>query len=330
VNRQLVVRTDSDHPLDPEDERQIRELKGEVLSIESDQEFLAVAHETVAILTSNFRISETLIKALTRCRVISRYGSGLDNIDVAAATRRGIPVAYVPVFCVEEVANRALTLLLACACQLPKLEKIMRSSVWGVRNLPYTAQIQGQTLGLIGFGKIGRAMAVRARTLGIHATAFDANVSDASVRSEGVIPSSLDDILRNSDFVSVHVPLTSETHHLLNRSRLDQMKPSAILINTARGAIVDEAALIDALRENKIAAAGLDVFEREPLDLNSPLLSLDNVVLTPHCASHTALATQKVRRSAVDAVIHSLRGERPESIANPEFADWSGVQTAVL
>src|SRR5262249_41691357 len=153
---QLVVHTDKDQPVDAADAEAFARFGVRLAYISTVAEFLGVASHAVAVLNSNFRLTATLIDALTRCHVISRYGSGVDNIDVAAATRKGIPVAYVPVFCVEEVANRAFTLLLACSCDLPRLDWLSRNGVWGVQNVPFGAQIEERILGLVGYGKIGR------------------------------------------------------------------------------------------------------------------------------------------------------------------------------
>ena len=316
--QQYLVHTDSDHPVEPEDRREFERLGAELIFIKTREEFLCAAPNAVAVLNSGFRLTSDLIEALAECLIISRYGSGVDNIDIAAATRRGIPVANVPVFCVEEVANRAFTLLLACSCELLQSDNSARSGVWGVHNLPYTAQIEGCILGLIGYGKIGRAVARRAKPFGLRVIAYDPLVSHQIAAADEVELHELDEVLRLADYVSIHTPLTAETFHLIDNRRLRLMKPSAFLVNTARGAVVDEIALVDALRYRRTAGAGLDVFEEEPLARSHPLFELDNVILTPHCAAHTALATQKVRRGAMDAIMLALAGQEPPHIVNPE------------
>jgi D-3-phosphoglycerate dehydrogenase / 2-oxoglutarate reductase len=313
-----LVHTDADHPVEPEDRREFERLGAELVFIQTRAEFLRAAPNAIAVLNSGFRLTSDLIETLARCLILSRYGSGVDNIDVAAATRRGIPVANVPVFCVEEVANRAFTLLLACSCELLQLDNSARSGVWGVHNLPYTAQIEGGILGLIGYGKIGRAVARRAKAFGLRVIAYDPLVSHQVAAADDVALRELDDLLRLADYVSVHTPLTAETFHLIDDRRLRLMKPSAMLVNTARGAVIEEKALVDALRYRRIAGAGLDVFEEEPPARDHPLFTLDNVILTPHCAAHTALATQKVRRGAMDAIMMALAGQEPPHIVNAE------------
>ena len=315
----LVIHTDRDQPVDPADRKRFEELGAPLVGIESDAEFIEVARQAVAVLNSGFRLTAPLIQTLDRCRVISRYGSGVDNIDVAAATRKGIPVANVPVFCVEEVANRCMTLLLACSCRLLSMDAATRQGVWGVQNIPPAAQIEGQTLGLVGFGKIAQAVANRARPFGWRIIAHDPFVPPETAAEAGVELCDLEAVLQKADYVSMHVPLTSSTRHLLSASRLALMKPSSFLVNTARGGLIDEAALIEVLRHCRIAGAGLDVFETEPPVKDHPLFSMDNVILTPHCSSHTLRATAKVRSAAIDAVMRVLKGERPVHVVNPEL-----------
>jgi D-3-phosphoglycerate dehydrogenase len=314
----FIVHTDQDHPVEQADRDAFEQVGAHLVFIESGAEFRRFARNAVAILNSNFRLSAELIEQLTNCLVISRYGSGVDNIDVAAATRMGIPVSNVPVFCVEEVANRAFTLLLACAANLIQLDRSARGGAWGVHNLPFTAQIEGRTLGLVGYGKIARAMARRADAFGLAVIACDPYIGPEVAIRDRVSFRPLDDLVAESDFLSIHTPLTAETYHLIDARRIACMKPTAILVNTARGPVVEEAALLEALAQRRIAGAGLDVFEKEPAAKDHPLFSLDNVIVTPHCAAHTAMATEKVRRGALDAVFRALRGEWPVHVVNPE------------
>ncbi len=312
----IVLFTDSDHTVADADRQALRPLGATLCAVASREEFLALSGRTVAVLNSNFPITADLINSLNNCLVISRYGSGYDNIDVAAASRKGIPVCNVPVFCVEEVANRAFALLLAASCQLLRLDRLARDGVWGVHRLPYACEISGRTLGLVGFGKIARAMAARAKPFGLHMIACDPFVQPESMKSQEVEPLPLEELLAVADYVSVHTPLNNETRHLLDRRRLSLLKPSAIVINTSRGAVIEEAALVDMLRNHRIAGAGLDVFEQEPPAADNPLFALDNVILTPHCAAHTPSATERVRRGAVDNVLRALRGEPLQNIVN--------------
>ncbi|MBM3773717.1 MAG: C-terminal binding protein [Acidobacteria bacterium] len=315
----LILHTDRDQPVDPSDLEAFGRHGARLQRVDTPEQFLEFAPAAVAVLNSNFRITASLIAALDRCRVISRYGSGYDNIDLQAAARKGIPVTNVPVFCVEEVANRAFTLLLALSCDLLKLDRAARAGVWGVHNLPFASQLEGCTLGLVGFGKIARAVARRARLFGLELVAYDPYVSAAMFAGEGARRSGLEELLRISDYVSLHTPLNAETRHLIGWERLCLMKPTAFLINTSRGAAIEESALVRALEERRIAGAGLDVFEREPPARDNPLFARDDVILTPHCAAHTARATEKVRREAVDSVLCALRGEPPVNVVNQDL-----------
>jgi D-3-phosphoglycerate dehydrogenase len=317
--RFVVLHTDPKlHPLDPAQRALLENLGATVMLLENcSQEFAALAPQADAVLNADFPLTAAAIAALRRCRVISRFGTGVDNIDVAAATAHRIPVANVPEFCTEEVANRTWTLLLACVCQLVQLDRSVRDGRWRSPALPATVQIERQTLGLIGFGRIARAVANRARAFGMKVIAFDPYLPKELGWGFVVPAANLEALLLESDFVSLHVPLTSETHHLLDTARLALMKPTATLINCGRGALVDEAALIAALQKGKLASAGLDVLEKEPPDPENPLFRLPQVVLTPHSAAHTAAALQRVRQAAVDTVVRVLSGQRPINLVNP-------------
>lgn len=281
------------------------------------EEFDTVARDADAILNADFKLPAERIAALGRCRLISRFGTGVDNIDVEAARARGIPVSNVPNFCSEEVANRALTLLLACACQLPRLDRAVREGRWRDFEAAEMFQIEGQTLGLVGFGQIARSVARRARAFGMKVQAYDPFVSATAMRSQGAKPASMDALLRTSDFVSLHVPLTRQTHHLIDQKKLSLMKPSAVLINTARGGVVDESALVAHLQKGLIARAGLDVYEKEPPLPDNPLLASDRVVLTPHSSAIVPAALDRVRIAAVNNVVRVLKGLRPLNVVNP-------------
>lgn len=224
------------------------------------------------------KVSRTMMESAPKLKMILTPGIGSDGIDVAAATALNIPVAVTQSGNTTEVAEFTLLLMLAVSQRLVELDTALRAGKWMAwdRRI-HSSNLAGRTLGLIGFGRIGQAVAKRAE-------AFSMNLQHHDLLSGGV---SLDTLLTTSDYVSLHIPLTPSTRHLLNASRIALMKQGAVLINTARGEVVDEPALIDALRAGRIAGAGLDVFEKEPLDASSPLLSMPNVVLTPHVASGT-------------------------------------------
>ena len=317
----LVIHTDPDlHPLDSSMQGRLEEHGAQVVLFSgSHDDFLQMAVDADAILNADFRITAHIISSLGRCRVISRFGIGVDNIDVKAATAKRIPVANVPDFCTEEVADRAFALLLACASQLIQLDRRVRKGQWREGKLPESVQIEDQILGLVGFGRIARAVGRRGRAFGMRIIAHDPYLTPSVIEQEGASAASFEQVLSQSDFLSLHAPLVPETRHLINAVALRLVKPSAILINCARGGLVDEQALVAALREGRLARAGLEVLEMEPPRKDNPLLGMDQVVFTPHSAAHTKKALHRVREAAVDAVVRVLGSERPLHVVNPDI-----------
>ena len=314
-----VVHTDPKlHPLNQELMASLESVGASVIPLQGGLgEFAALAGSSDALLNADFRLTANLIEALCRCRVISRIGTGVDNIDVPSATAAGISAANVPEFCTEEVANRTLALLLACSCRLVQLDRGVRAGQWRSANVPETVQVEGQTLGLVGYGRIARAVAQRARAFGMKLAAYDPYVTSAIIKAEEAVSCSLESLLSISDFISIHAPLSHATRHLIDSRALALVRPTAVLINCSRGGLIDEAALIAALEENRLAGAGLDVLETEPPAADNPLLKMEQVILTPHTAAHTAAALERVRRVAVENVVHVLKGEPLLNIVNP-------------
>jgi D-3-phosphoglycerate dehydrogenase len=280
-------------------------------------ELIANLRDADAVLLSAAPISREVIAALERCRVIVRYGVGVDTVDLDAATERGIVVAKVLDFCTEEVANHALMMILALARRLRQLDADMREGHWHRRGGSPIRTVWGETLGILGFGAIGRDLASKARVLGMRVVACDPYVEESVFREAGVTRCELLELVESSDYVSLNAPATTETHHVIGGEELARMKPSAFLINTARGALVDESALIEALRLGRIGGAGLDVFEEEPLPQDSPLRSLENVVLTPHTGGLSVESLRKVRVEVGKAAAAVLSGRWPRYVANP-------------
>ena len=282
-----------------------------------------------AIFVVSTALPEGVIESLSRCRVISRLGTGTDKIDVAAATRKGILVTNVPTFCVEEQADHTMALLLALARKLPQMSQAMSEGAWskGRSQASTNQRLAGSVLGLIGFGNSARAVARRAQGFGMRVIAtrrnMDASTEDAD--ELGVEMMGLEEVLAQSDYLSLHLPLIKETIHLLNEARLRTMKPGAYLINTSRGAIVDETALVELLREGALAGAGIDTFEgidvfvQEERPPDHPLLSLKNVILTPHVGAISVQAMQDVSDGGIANAAAVLSGywPPPENIVNP-------------
>ncbi len=282
-------------------------------------------HDADAILVPGAHFTRPVIEKLEKCRVLVRYGIGYDTIDVDAATDHGVVVVNIPDFCLPEVANHALALLLDCAKKISRLDRWVRTGSWGDRGGAYRApflspmgQIHGQTIGLVGFGQIAREFHRRLVPLDMKVLAYDPYVPQERVASMGVTMVDLDTLLRESDYVSVHVPLLPGTRHLINAEKLALMKPSAYLINTSRGPIVDEPALIAALQAGTIAGAGLDVFEKEPLAADSPLIGMENVVVLPHTASYADETFRIMQRRVGEEAALTLRGKMPNTPVNPQ------------
>jgi len=275
----------------------------------------ALAEDVVAIMTCFARVTPAVIDGASDLRVVARFGVGVDNIAVDTATARGIPVTYVPDYCVAEVAEHALALLLSLARSVVRYNQSVKGGAWSLSAGAPLRRIEGRTLGLIGCGRIGSRLATKASGLGLQVLVYDVAPVEPPPGSHKV---SLDELLQRSDFVSLHVPLTPETHGIVDESVLRRMKASAFLINTARGGLVDTAALARALREGWIAGAGLDVLPREPIGADDPLLGLDNVVLTPHVALYSEESLAELRRRTAQSVIDVLAGRAPEHLANAE------------
>jgi len=283
-----------------------------------------------ALFVVSTSLPKAVIDSLSRCRVISRLGAGTDKIDVVSATRKGILVTNAPEFCVEEQADHTMALLLALERKLPQMAAAMVDGAWSrAKSLSRGNQrLSGRVIGLVGFGNSARAVARRASGFGLRVIATRRNLSAPHQEADalGVRMVTFDRLLAESDYVSLHLPLNDETYYLLNEAALRKMKPGAYLINTSRGALVDEMALVDGLRSGRLAGAGLDTFEHiDPFTEvegppDHPLLTLNNVVLTPHVASFSIQASQDVSTEGIQNVVSILSGRlpAPENIVNRE------------
>jgi D-3-phosphoglycerate dehydrogenase len=286
-------------------------------SCPTEEELIEHGREADALLVIGEPLTAKVIDALDRCRVIARFGAGLDNVDIDAATAKGIQVTYVPGASVEEVSDHALAMIFSLARRMPDLDAATRSGNWGVLGeLPPFRRLVDQTVGVIGLGRIGQVLARKVRGLGMDLVAYDPFLDDAAVSALGARPLTLDELLATSDYVSIHTPLTPGTRHLIGAAELARMKPTACLINVARGGVVDQAALVAALGEGRLAGAGVDVFEAEPLSLDDPLLALDNVILSPHAAHHSLESMNELRGRVIADVAAVLAGEEPRFPVN--------------
>jgi D-3-phosphoglycerate dehydrogenase len=283
----------------------------------------AILRDADVLLSEASPISAELLGAMPGCQAVVVYSIGLDHVDLAMATELGIIVAHTPGFCADEVSNHALLFVLACARRLLALDRRTRTGWWpdaadleGV--LCPMGGLRGERLGLVGFGAIARLVAQKASAFGLRVAAYDPLVADDAFAKLEVERAELDELLATSDYVSLHAPLTPATRHMINAQRLALMKPGAFLVNTSRGALVDEPALVAALQSGQIAGAALDVFAHEPPGADHPLLHLENVIVTPHSAYCSDTSYARVRRMAAEAAAQTLRGTWPEFVANPQ------------
>jgi D-3-phosphoglycerate dehydrogenase len=314
----------STYPVDPCEQQELSRAGAELLAIERPEDDVSAVECCDALLVVSAYVPAALIDRLQNCRTIARLGAGTDRIDIAAATRRGIVVSNVPDFCLSEQADHTMTLLLAMARRLPFMLDAMRQGNWSARGNPHVHRIAGQTLGLIGFGNSAQAVARRASSFGLRLLGWARNPAkhQQTATSEGVELVPLDQLLTASDFISLHLPLTGETRHFLTGERLRLLKPTAVLINTSRGAVIDETALIEVLRERRIGGAALDVFET--IDVFAPpgpppvhpLLELDNVLATPHCAGSSVESTCESKLRGARHAADVLLGHWPPHIVN--------------
>lgn len=273
-----------------------------------------LASEADAIMTNWARVPSEVLSAAKKCRIVARFGIGLDNIDVACARRLGMLVTNVPDYCLEEVAEHALALILALGRKVAFYHQATKSGTYDLSAGPPLRRLAGQTLGIIGFGNMGRALAAKALAVGFRELVY-------TRRRENVTPPSqwvpLETLLTESDYISLHLPSTPETHHLIGERQFARMKPTAYLINTSRGALVDEQALASALAAGRLAGAALDVQQQEPPDLLRPPFNDPRVIVTPHAAFCSQESVSELRRRVARQVADVLSGKTPENVVIP-------------
>lgn len=310
--RTNIAITDSPFPsLDPA-KKALARLDPEYRMAKSPNadDILAAARDADAILVTYAKLPGELLRQLKNCKAIGRFGLGVDNIDLPAAKELGIAVNYVPDYCLREVSDHAMALLLALARKVPLANKLVQSGRWEVPPIVPLRRLEGQTLGLVGFGNIPRALAPKAKAFGLKVLTHDPFVKAEALAAAGVEGVSFDDLLARSDFVSVHAPLLPPTRGLMNAAAFAKMRKGAYLINTARGPLIDEPALIAALDSGRLGGAALDVVTTEPLAKDSPLLGRDNVILTPHTAFYSVEALEELQTKCASDVARVLSGEK--------------------
>ena len=302
-------------------EREILERAGIELirtQCKTPQEVIDACRDADALLVGWAPLNKDVLPQLKKCRLAMRYGTGYDNIDVPAATAAGIAVAINSDYCVDEVASHALAMILACYRQFPVLTDSVRNGIWNPMAVMRPApQFGMQTVGILGMGRIGRRLFDMVRPLVSRVIAHDP-VLEGSGPVPGLEWVSFERLLAESDYLSIHAPLNQHTHHLINAGALNRMKPNCYLVNCARGPVIDESALVEALRAGKIAGAALDVFAREPLPSDHPLRSIPSVLITPHAAWYSTQADYRLRANPAEMVVKFLRGEAIPLLNQPK------------
>lgn len=309
-----VAVTDDRYGSYTEEKNVLKEIGAEliILDPENKGEFEQKITDADALLVNLHPMTGELISKLDKCKVISRYGVGYDNVDVDAATKKGIWVARVPDYSIEDVSDQALALLLACVRKVAYKDRMIRNGKWNLHDDQPCHRIKDGVLGLIGYGSISRRFHEKTIGFGLSKVlVYDPFVDDETIKSNGGVPVDLATILTNSDFISIHAPLTETTRGMIGKDQLQLMKKGAILVNTSRGPVLNEADVAEALKAGIITGAGLDVFETEPVSLDSPLLKLDNVVLSDHTGWYSEESKKELKTKAALNIVSVLKGGKP-------------------
>jgi D-3-phosphoglycerate dehydrogenase len=288
---------------------------------------LKVAAPADALLVTYAKITGDMIGQMTRCRIISRFGIGVDNVDLDAATAAGIVVTKVPDYCIDEVSDHAMALLLALVRKIPSSNAQVHAGRWEMKAVVPIHRLRGRVLGLVGFGRIPQLVAPKAKAFGLRVIVYDPFVPADVLARERVEQVDFDELLTQSDYISIHTPLLPETKNLFSTGAFSKMKPGAYLINTARGPIVDEQALARALDAGQLAGAALDVMPQEP-PAGSPLLGRENVIITPHTSFYSEESLQELQKKAAEEVVAVLTGKRPRNPVNPQALEESAKRKA--
>ena len=318
--RFTVVVTDYEYDHLDQERRALAAVDAELVpgQCRTEDDVIALARDADGILNQYAHLTPRVLGALRRCQVIGRYGIGLDTVDIPAATRAGILVCNVPTYCLQEVSDHTIGFLLACVRKIPRMSEITKHGQWDFKVGRPIPRLQDITLGLVALGNIPRMVARKLAPWNMRILACDPYIEDRVFTDHGVVRASLDDLLRESDVVSVHLPLTAETLRMFTYARFKQMKRGAFFLNTARGPLVDEDGLLRALQEEWLAGAAIDVMQTEPAARSHPLLGLPNVIVTPHIAWYSEQSSADLQRMTAEEVARVLAGRQPLSCVNPE------------
>jgi D-3-phosphoglycerate dehydrogenase len=315
----LVIHTDPHHTDFRHEQAELDAIGATLrpLNVTSEEEVAAACREADALLVTYAKIGKIALAGMPKLKIVVRTGVGYDSLDVPAATARKVMVANVPDYCVSDLAEHTLALLLAWWRRIADLDRQVRTEGWG-RPVKPVYRLEGRTLGILGMGRMGQAVAARARGFGVRLLGFDPYVPTRVFSTLGVERADLEELMRASDILTLHCLLDAETRGIICERTLGLMRPTAVIVNTARGGVIKTDALVQAIRAGRIAGAALDVVEPEPLPMDHPIRSLPRVLLTPHAAWYSEDAEPELRRRAARTVVQALRGERPATLLNPE------------
>lgn len=287
----------------------------------TEEEVIELAKDADGIINQYAPISAKVVEQLEKCKVISRTGVGVNTIDIPTATEKGIYVCNVPDYCMDEVSDHALALLMSWARKVVLLNSYVKNKVWDFKKGVPIHRFNTQTVGVLGFGRIPRSLVKKLLAIGFNVMVYDPYVPDEEIIKAQAKPASMEEIFQQADFVSVHTPLTKETKGIINKDLFNQAKTSLVIINTSRGPVINEADLIEALRSGQIAGAALDVVEEEPIQPDNPLLEMDNVILTPHAAWYSEESEEEMRTKCARNVLQALKGETPTYLVNRDVLE---------
>ena len=323
--KKVIAVTDSPFPNLDSARATVAKIGGEIVQAKSGtpEAILEVARNADAILTTYAKVTTEVVSALTQCKIIARFGIGVDNVDIDMATKKGIVVTKVPDYCIDEVSDHAMALLLSIVRKIPYSNKLVQGGRWEMPAVVPIARLRGRTLGLVGFGRIPQLVAPKAQAFGINVVTYDPFVPKEVLAKANVKHVEFEELLKISDYVSLHCPLMPETKHIMNAKTFAMMKPGSYIVNTGRGPLIDEAALAVALDKGQLAGAALDVVEKEP-PTDSPIMGRDNVIITPHTAFYSEEALLDLQTKAAEEVVRVLSGEAPKNPVNPDALKVAG------
>lgn len=321
--RFTIVVTDSESDCIDIEIKEAKKIGAKVVRADcrSEEEVIEIAKDADALLVDLAPITKNVIEALNKCQAIVRYGIGLNNINIQAATEAGIYVINLPTFCIEEVSTHAAAMVLALVRKLFQFDKDVKSNIWDFQRQLPMIDLNQSKIGVIGFGKIARLFVIKTRPFGVKHIIYDPFVKDKNIKEFGAIPVKFDELVITSDIISIHAPLNKETRYLFGETQFRRMKKTAYIVNTARGGIIDERALYVALKEGWIAGAALDTMDQEPPSPDNPLFELDNIVLTPHTAFYSETSWKNLHLWAIEEAIRVLSGKIPKNIVNKEIIE---------